>query len=361
MTRTLEFLLAKDPVLERTGDMAMASLVMELAAEAYSVRYIALSTTTGTRGENTLVEKPRVSLARLLFDSARAGRSLVHSRFTVPGFARAIERSDADTFVADHSYMAEPFAASTRVGGDLRVNSVVSESSVWSSSHGIVGRAQKSAIERDQLRIARLARSVATYDADEAAEYRARGVVARWLDVSLEPAPRRGHTADRPRLAFVGDRTWNPNQEGYEQLLAWWPRIAAGIPDAELVIIGKPAKLLPLPDGVRDLGFVDDLDTALNESRGILAPLRTGGGVRVKILDAARRGIPLVATATAIGSLSEMFSLEARDTEDAFVEAARQLLLDRDASLREGVRLYEQNRDRWQARVPHAAVAEWLA
>ncbi|MDF2443692.1 MAG: polysaccharide biosynthesis protein PslH [Subtercola sp.] len=362
MTRTLEFLLAKDPVLERTGDMTMASLVMELAAEAFAVRYICLSKTSGARGVNTLVEKPRVSAARLLLASARHRQSLVHARFRIPAVTRAIESSDADTFVADHSYMAEPFADSSRAGGDLRVNSVVSESYVWSSSHGIVGRAQKSAIERDQLRVARLARSLATYDADEAEEYRAQGVRhARWLELSLEPALRHEHTGSAPRLAFMGDRTWAPNQEGYEQLLEWWPRIAAGIPDAELVIIGKPAELLPLPAGVRDLGFVDDLDGALNSSRAILAPIRTGGGVRVKILDAAKRGIPLVATGTAIGSLAGMFSLEASNTEDEFVEAARRLLLDRAASRQEGMRLYEQNRQRWESRVPHTAVAEWLA
>ncbi|RFA11060.1 hypothetical protein B7R54_03065 [Subtercola boreus] len=342
--------------------MTMASLVMDLAAEAYSVRYICLAKTSGSRGANTLVEKPQVSAPRLLLKSARERRSLVHTRFTVPGITSAIEASDADTFVADHSYMAEPFAASSRAGDDLRVNSVVSESYVWSSSHGVVGRAQKAAIERDQLRVARLARSLATYDAEEAVEYRAQGVShARWLELSLEPAPSHDHTGSAPRLAFMGDRTWAPNQEGYEQLLQWWPRIAQGIPDAELIIIGRPAKLLPLPEGVRDLGFVDDLDAALNSSRAILAPIRTGGGVRVKILDAAKRGIPLVATRTAIGSLAEMFSLEASDTEDAFVEAARRMLLDPEASRREGARLYQQNRERWESRVPHTAVAEWLA
>ena len=82
-------------------------------------------------------------------------------------------------------------------------------------------------------------------------------------------------------------------------------RIAAGIPGAELCVIGnkKPGAADPvLPAGVRDLGFVADLQEFLGTCRAMVAPIKTGGGVRVKILDSLRMGLPVVGTSAAIGS-----------------------------------------------------------
>jgi glycosyltransferase involved in cell wall biosynthesis len=44
------------------------------------------------------------------------------------------------------------------------------------------------------------------------------------------------------------------------------------------------------------LGWVDDLDAVLNESVALLSPLRTGSGVKIKVLEALARGLPIVAT-----------------------------------------------------------------
>ena len=35
----------------------------------------------------------------------------------------------------------------------------------------------------------------------------------------------------------------------------------------------------------------------------MIAPIKTGGGVRVKILDSIRMGLPVIGTTAAIGSL----------------------------------------------------------
>ena len=41
--------------------------------------------------------------------------------------------------------------------------------------------------------------------------------------------------------------------------------------------------------------------------------------MRVKLLDAARMGLPVVATSTAFGSLADLFGLTSFDDDDAFV------------------------------------------
>lgn len=211
-------------------------------------------------------------------------RSLVHTRFDLDGLVSAIDETESDVFVADHTYLGEPFLRSEKAGTvPLAVNTVVSETLVWKATRGVVGKLDSNRILRDELRVARSAYTVGTYDEDEAGFYRDAGIDrAHWLDLTLPPKKQVNVAGSTRRLVFFGDRQWPPNQ-AFEILLGWWPDIARGIDDAELCIVGSPdpsAKPIELPDGVRDLGFVDDLDAFLDTCRALVAPIMTGGGVR---------------------------------------------------------------------------------
>lgn len=76
-------------------------------------------------------------------------------------------------------------------------------------------------------------------------------------------------------------------------------------PDVRLRIIGKGASdtLLALaaehPRSVDLEGFVDDLDAVFSRATVMLAPLRFGSGVKIKVLEALARGVPVLATTTA--------------------------------------------------------------
>ncbi len=366
-------LLSKDPVLERGGDVELSRLLMTLAADTFAIAAICLSEESGTvetdlvPGGLTLhrVRKPEIAPARLAGRSLVGRRSLVHVRFDSPELRSVIESVDADVYLAEHSYMAESFLASRRAGTDrLAVNTHVSESLVWRATRGVLGRVEAPRLVRDELRVARAAHAVATFDADEAREYRDRGVAgARWLDLTLPPGDPVDVASTPPRLVFLGTRDWPPNQEAFERAVALWPRIADGIPDAELCVVGgRSASAAPveLPSGVRDLGFVHDLHGFLATCRGMVAPISTGGGVRVKFLDSARIGLPVVGTRAAVGSLDEVYGLDTCADDDAVVAAARRLLTDVDAAVADGRRLHEITARRWRERRPHEAVASLL-
>lgn len=367
------FILSKDPVLEHTGDVALARMLMQLAADSFEVSAIALSPEPGTVTADLIpgglplerVHKPAVRPHRLLIDSLRRRRSLVHVRFDTDELVSAIDRSDADVFVAEHSYMAESFFRSKHFGKKrLVVNTNVSESLVWRASRGALGRIEEPRLIRDELRVARAADGVSTYDAEEAGYYRDNGVRdARFMDITMPPGEQVDVAASPPRLVFMGTRDWPPNQEGFLRALELWPRISAGIAGAELCIIGakKPGAPDPVyPDGVRDLGFVDDLGAFLGTCRALIAPISTGGGVRVKLLDTIRIGLPAVATTAAIGSLGPIFGLRPLDDDAAFIAECRRLLTEVPAAVDLGNQLYEINRQRWQDRLPHRAVADLL-
>jgi polysaccharide biosynthesis protein PslH len=175
---------------------------------------------------------------------------------------------------------------------------------------------------------------------------------ARFVALTLPPAEQIDIAASTPRLVLMGTRDWPPNQEAFLRALEFWPRIADGIPGAELCVIGakKPGAHDPdHPDGVRDLGFVDDLHQFLGTCRAMIAPIVTGGGVRVKILDAARIGLPVVGTSAAVGSLAQVFGLSAFDDDEDFVAECRRMLTDRDAAVTAGRAIYQANQQHWSS------------
>ncbi|QHD84826.1 glycosyltransferase [Gordonia sp. JH63] len=371
---TVTFMVAKDIELDHGGDVALARVVLDIAAESFDVRTVCLSNhlaagtapPTSSDGSVIRVAKPPVKAPALLADSLRTRRSVCHTRFDVDELVRVLDELDSDVFVAEHSYMAESYLRSWQVGrSELVVNTVNSESLVWRLTRGLPGRIEAPRILADELGVARAASAVGTYDLGEAQFYRDEGCPgARWIDLTLPPGPRAGSEADVPRLVFMGTRDWPPNQEGFLEILELWPRIGDGIDGAELCIIGAPkpgATPPPLPAGVRDLGFVDDLDSFLGSCRALVAPISTGGGVRVKLLDAASRGLPVVGTTEAIGSLGPVFGLTAYDDRNEFVDRCRQFLLDADLARKEGQRIFDTNADRWQQRVPQEAVEMLLS
>ncbi len=363
---TVTFLLSKDPDTTHGGDLTLSRLLVRLAMASASVKRICLSATP-TESDSTLtrVYKPSVNPAQIALRSMRSGHSLVHTRFDVDELVPALESSDSDVYVADHSYMAEPYLRSRLATSSARllVNTVISESMVWHATRGVVGRIDTPRIRRDELRVARAAHSVGTYDAEEVEDYHREGIArVHWLDLTLPPATQVKVDATSPRLVFLGDRSWPPNDEAFRLLLQWWPAIRDGVPDAELYIVGKrgPGKQPELPEDVVDLGFADDLDALLGSARALVAPILTGGGVRVKILDAASRGLPIISTSVGVGSLSNVFGLATYDSREEFVGRCRTLLLDKRSAVAEGDRVYAANTERWLAGAPQSTVEKWL-
>ena len=365
MTRKrVMFLLSKDPQTEHGGDIALSRLVIEIARESYAVQAVCLSgepDVPAPGGSLIRVRKPSITPASLAWNSAISRRSLVHTRFDVRALAPAIESVDSDVIWAEHSYMAETYLRCRPASDRPRfvINTINSESLVWRALRGRVLGLDARRIIADEIRVAKQADAVGTYDHDESVMYRNVGVQeAHWIEITLPPQRRVDLSESGPRLIFMGTRDWPPNAEALELLLKWWPRIAHGIPDAELCVIGgrKQGENKALPAGVRDLGFVADLDEFLATGRALAAPVQVGGGVRVKILDAASRGLGVIGTSRALGSHGRMLGLRAIDDPAQFIEECRRMLLDREAAQQLGADLYERNSALWRARRPHAAI-----
>lgn len=100
------------------------------------------------------------------------------------------------------------------------------------------------------------------------------------------------------RLIFSGSLTYDANYEAMTWFLERvFPLIKEQIPHVDLLITGDHGHR-PLPNA-RDVtltGFVDDVKPLVAGASVSLAPILTGGGTRLKILEAMALGTPVVAT-----------------------------------------------------------------
>jgi len=139
----------------------------------------------------------------------------------------------------------------------------------------------------------------------------------------------------RPRSAlFLGSFRWPMNRDA-----ALWlarsilPLVRARIPDAEIVLAGEgPTReilALHAPEkGIRVAGRVEDAAAAVRECALSVVPIRAGGGVRLKILEALANERPVVSTTVGCEGLPfrNGETILVADTPEAFADAAVQLL-----------------------------------
>ena len=159
--------------------------------------------------------------------------------------------------------------------------------------------------------------------------------------VDLERYTFRSAPALSERVFFVGDLSWKPNAEAVRWFArAVWPLLAARRPRAVLEILGRnpPADLRALAAG-RFTFAVESGDTRPHwrEAAVAVVPLLAGGGTRLKILEAAACGVPVVSTSVGAEGLSFVNGEEIllRDDPAEFAEAAALLLADPEARRRQ--------------------------
>jgi glycosyltransferase involved in cell wall biosynthesis len=161
---------------------------------------------------------------------------------------------------------------------------------------------------RYERRVLAAADAVVTFtDRDAGALPESRRVVSIAPGVSLPAQPSDPVGADPPRVLFLGSFVHPPNVDAAIRLArSVMPAVRERVPAVALEIVGDvpPAEVRELAgDGVIVTGRVPDVRPYLDRATVIAAPLRLGGGMRVKVLDSLAAGKALVATPRALAGL----------------------------------------------------------
>jgi len=159
-----------------------------------------------------------------------------------------------------------------------------------------------------------------------------------------------GPMAGEPMVVLSGNLGYRPTIRA----ALWfadrvWPRVFDSVPSASWVLAGaRPAaaiQRLASRPGIEIHADVDDLGPYLGRARVAIAPMASGSGVPIKILEAMAAGVPVVADPWSADGLEDPSAVVVADGEVAWVDGLRRLLGDPEAAHEQAV----MGTDVWRA------------
>jgi glycosyltransferase involved in cell wall biosynthesis len=150
----------------------------------------------------------------------------------------------------------------------------------------------------------------------------------------------RGTAPSDSILFFVGDLAWAPNADGVRWFLnRVWPEIRRRRNDARVEILARerPAELVRAAGPDVRFAYSDDTRPYWARAAVAIVPLLAGGGTRLKILEAAACGVPVVSTRVGAEGLDLETGSEIAIAGDAseFASEVVRLLADAPAARRQ--------------------------
>ena len=167
----------------------------------------------------------------------------------------------------------------------------------------------------------------------------------------------------KPTILFVGHLNYQPNIDAAQRLATGiLPGIRDALGGARLIIAGRAphrslTDLATLPD-VELIASPESLNVFYRNAHMTIVPLTSGGGTRLKILEAMAWGLPVVATRLAAEGLDliDGLDIDFGETDDELVARAVSLCVDKDERQRRRLRARKTVEQRFGPKAIEAAI-----
>jgi polysaccharide biosynthesis protein PslH len=260
---------------------------------------------------------PGRRFARRVSEVADSWRpDIVQLEFSVMGrYLPALRRCDAGRILSHHMPGSDAVHRTSGLGGAWSRPDVALDLLAW---------------DRFERRVMRQVDAVVTFTEDDRRTIaRQAGVTpvhtisigAALPDVALDPAG-----SSRDIVLFVGNYGHPPNRDGAVRLAQdILPLVRQRRPQARLCLVGASPEWLDGLGGehIDLVGQVPDVTPYLNAAAVVAAPLRQGGGIRIKVLETLAAGKALVASRRALQGIA------VRDREEVMVAESDREFADR--------------------------------
>jgi glycosyltransferase involved in cell wall biosynthesis len=141
-------------------------------------------------------------------------------------------------------------------------------------------------------------------------------------------------------LFFLGALDWLPNLEGIEWFLQdVFPLVINKMPDTKVYIAGRntPEKIKQYSNkNIIVLGEINDISKYMNAHQIMIVPLLSGGGMRIKIIEAMLYGKAILSTSIGAEGIADENSIIRCDNATIFAEACVSMLADKNKQIELG-------------------------
>jgi glycosyltransferase involved in cell wall biosynthesis len=135
---------------------------------------------------------------------------------------------------------------------------------------------------------------------------------------------------DTTKICFIGAMNWHPNKEALDWLIhSIFPEVKRKHPQIELHVAGSFMDNYTInnqTEGIFFHGFVDDADAFLASNGLLILPIKSGSGVRIKLLEAMASGIPVITTSKGAEGIDAKDAFYLANTTEEFAEGITILL-----------------------------------
>lgn len=328
-SKTILQLCLRVPFPERDGGtMAMSSLAEGLRREGHHVHMLALNTSKHYVPLNSLSADVKKSFHLKAVDVENSlsvigaltnllnGKPYHVSRFDHAEFRTVLKQvlgeTSFDLVIFESIFMA-PYLDTVQqwnIPCFLRSHNV--EYTVWerivANTNNPAKRwylnLQKNRLKKYEILLTKQFHKIAAISEVDESTYRKWGLAEKTFTVpfgiDVESASFNDGPLGELKIGFLGTMSWLPNQEGIKWFVQnIWPEVAKTYPNIQCHIAGyeMPTSLIERSEGNLLIeGPQEDAKSFLNECQIVMAPLLSGGGVRIKILEAMAIGKPVIAT-----------------------------------------------------------------
>ncbi len=187
-------------------------------------------------------------------------------------------------------------------------------------------------LKRYELDIAQKVDLVWTLSNEDSLELSAHGVETKLIPVSVELS-QKDHDYSKNPLYHIGGMEWSPNRSAIYILQ-----------DLMRKMNDDAVKLHLIGSGIQESdqkniivhGFVEDLESLLSEMGILVAPIISGSGIRIKILESMAQGIPVITTSMGAKGILDKNILAIGDDPETFTNKIKEFVYSKETRERFG-------------------------
>jgi hypothetical protein len=324
-------------LLAAPGDGRAGEVEMELVAPAPRGEHAAIAAALAPLCRPRIVDARPLPLPLAALRAALRREPVTAARHRLGAVAREVARAAAARsfdLVHAEQVQAMPQALAARRPVLLRAQNV--ESELWRGVGGSLRRREATRVGEWEAAMVRRAALTLALTGRDAATLASLAPGARIEAVPVPfPAelPAGAPLPGAPAISLLVGAGWQPNREGAEAFVTGsWPLVQRALPAARLHLFGDARA-----EGDTITRHAPPADPAVAFAAGgiLVVPLAVASGVRMKVLEAWARGVPVVATPAAAAGLDATHGQELLIAEMGEPLANALVALARDPALRE--------------------------